>query len=355
MGSKPGHVQVELSANRFAAWGQGLAVGLVLFVTVAALVLPVVQRQSVARAAGDAHFGAIIETVWPREQFKTYLGEVPRNELVALPASGLTIHGERVQESINALLVFQGPTRLSPLRFPPTKRPSIDGWMVTNHTIAQEYGIHLDQFVTVAANIPTFGSWSASASVASVAMTPENLWDGVDTIIWSPKSAWSLVQRAPQGTELPVWIISSTVSPTAIKVPGSRSQLLLTKTTLVTRMLRTIMINPGWIALSGLLWTIGLVWLRRSRQSRWVEWIMGSSVTLAVLSYVTFWHGVVGFTIIPVGTSRLAGLEAGLWVLGWAAIGGIRRLWAPGSVVGNESGPPNFRDEVSWLDFDPLD
>lgn len=336
------------------SWGRGIGIGLILMALVTAFALPALQRQTIRHAGREAKFSVIIETTWPQAKFVTYLHELPRKyTLAAIPIDGLSINNQTVPQPVSILILVQGSIALSPLSFPPTTHPGT-GSMAINWTIAHEYGVKPGQSVLVQPLQKGPKDWHVVGPVQRVAPIPENLWNGVNATIWNPQMGLSLIRGMAKKAQVPIWIM--TTSPALIgshALPLGSTHLVLARTVLVTRALRTVVRNPGWSALSGILWIGGMVTIVRSRIKEWRPWLLGSGVTLSVTVYV-LWHGLLGFTLIPISLTQLGIVAAMLWGVTWAIVavsqGLVKHYFIP-------SGPsPSSADSIDdWSQFHPQD
>lgn len=86
---------------------------------------------------------------------------------------------------------------------------------------------------------------------------------------------------------------------------------------------------------------------------RMEAWLLGSGVTLSVTVYV-LWHGLLGFTLIPISLTELGIVAAMLWGVTWAIVavsqGLVKHYFIP-------SGPsPSSADSIDdWSQFHPQD
>ncbi len=348
---------IRMKRKRIIGWGQGIGVGLILLAIVTAVALPILQRQSIHQADQHVHFYEIIETAWPRSRILGYLHKLPPNILVALPISALSIKDQIVSQPINALIMIQGPVVLSPLTFSRNLGHLMPGDTVINHTIAQEYALQAGQSILVS---PLPGSashtkWQVTGSIQHVSMTPENLWDGVNAVIWDPQAAFSLIHEMPRSVDLPLWIIVKRASDGPYRLNVVSTHLTLTKRLLVKQALRSVIINPGWVILSVLLWIIGVLWITPShRQHAWISLLLGSAISLVGGSYVLLWRGALGFTLFPINPTWLISIESGLWVITWTMIGVLRRLRAPRDDAEKAQDSQESTDNA-WGHFNPLE
>lgn len=300
--------------------------GLILLAIMTAVALPILQRHSIHQADQHTKFYEIIETAWARSRILGCLHELPPNTLATLPISALSIKNQIVSQPINALIIIQGPVALSPLKTIGHLMPS------TSHT-----------------------KWQVAGSIQHVSMTPENLWDSVNAVIWDPQAGFSLIHQMPRSADLPLWIIVKRASDWPSRLNVVSTHLMLTKKFLVQQALHSVIINPRWVFLSVLLWIIVVLWITPShRQHDWISWLLGSAISLVGGSYVFLWRGALGFTLFPINPTGLISIESGLWVITWTMIGVLGRLRAPRDAAEKAQDSQESPDNA-WGHFNPLE